>query len=239
MLSSGELEHILSPDPNNDDPRIIVDTEQAAKDGAVLYCALDSLSDKTVSAAVGSILLADFASLAGRIYNSAKHSGDEIINLMVDEASEIVESGAGGMGLVQLLNKGRGAGYRICCFAQSVSDWVKGLGSEEAALQVLGNTNNTFSMRITGLDTQEYVANQIGEIPIKIASYQIRTGSSGNNGDVTDYSGAFAESLQEEEKHMFPEQRLGELPNFEYMGIVGGGLIIKGRYPIVVPARPK
>jgi conjugal transfer pilus assembly protein TraD len=237
MLTSGELEYILSPDPDSDDPRLIVDTEQIINDGGVLYVALDSLADKTVSAAVGSILLADFAALAGTIYGKRGVAKRDVrlVNLFVDEASEIVEAGAGGQGLVQLLNKGRGAGYRICVFSQTYSDWVKGLGSQEAALQVLGNTNNRFSLRITDSATQNFMSEMIGEIPIKTASYSIRTGNSGNNGDVTDYSGAYTESLGEEEKLMFAPQRFGELPSLEYMGVIAGGKIIKGRLPLILP----
>jgi conjugal transfer pilus assembly protein TraD len=237
MLTSGELESLLSPDPEADDHRLIVDAEQIIRDGAVFYVALDSLSDKTVSAATGSILLADFAALAGSIYGNTNKGKDTKtnVNLFVDEASEIVEAGAGGQGLVQLLNKSRGAGFRICVFSQTLSDWVKGLGSMEAALQVLGNTNNKFALRITDPATQLFMADMMGEIPIKTASYTIRTGNSGNNGDVTDYSGGYSESLGEEEKSIFAPQRFGELPNLEYIGVIAGGKIIKGRLPLILP----
>jgi len=47
-----------------------------------LYVGLDSLSDSIVSSAIGSIVLADFASVAGMIYNSGIKPGR--ISMFVD-----------------------------------------------------------------------------------------------------------------------------------------------------------
>jgi len=89
MLTSGHLGKMLSPDAEDiEDLRPIINSQQAIKSNAVLYIALDSLPDKTVASAIGSILLADLAAVAGAIYN---YSPDRsIVTIFVDEASEIV-----------------------------------------------------------------------------------------------------------------------------------------------------
>ena len=70
MLTSGELGDLLSPNEmDSTDKRPILDTSNIIAGKHVLYVGLDSLSDSIVSSAIGSIVLADFASVAGMIYN--------------------------------------------------------------------------------------------------------------------------------------------------------------------------
>ena len=70
MLTSGTLGPLLSPDPNDiDDPRPITDSARIINQAQVAYIGLDSLSDGMVGSAIGSILLADLASVAGDRYN--------------------------------------------------------------------------------------------------------------------------------------------------------------------------
>lgn len=243
MLSAGEVGELLSPDPDGDDERPIVDSDAIIREGGVLYIAVNSLTDKVVSSAIGSIFLADFTAGAGRSYAKSvrDEDGKRLVNLYVDEASEIVEAGqAGAMGLIQLLNKGRGAGYRLVVLSQTLHDWAVGLGSMEAAYRCLGNTNNKIALRVTDPDTQEFFAKLMGEAPRHTGRYGINNGSSGNDGDVTNYSAGVSEMLTETEGYLFPPDKLGRLPDLEYLGIFSGGKIIKGRFPVVLPdALPK
>ena len=40
--------------------------------------------------------------------------------------------------------------------------------------------------------------------------------------------------MTEEEVPLIPPEVLGMLPNLEFIGIVSGGHIIKGRYPLIL-----
>jgi conjugal transfer pilus assembly protein TraD len=239
-LSGGELSEILSPDPeeNPDDERLIVDSEQIVNEGAVLYVALDALADEFVSGAVGAILLADWASMASARYRrmTPEEAKKKLVHILVDEAGEIVKGGgAGATGMYQLLSKGRGAGFRCVCFSQAVGDWSTGLGSKEAAFKLLGNTNNKIALRCTDPDTQEFFSSLLGEVPINTANYKIANGSSGNDGDITNYNGGYSEGLTETETELFTSSMLGGLPNFEYIGILAGQHVVKGRFEIFEP----
>jgi conjugal transfer pilus assembly protein TraD len=124
MLTSGELGELLSPsemDPSGNRP--ILDTSNIIRGKHVFYVGLDSLSDAIVSSAIGSILLADFASVAGMIYNSGQKMGR--FSLFVDEAAEVVN-----LPFIQILNKGRGAGFQVVMATQTLPDIVARLGDE-------------------------------------------------------------------------------------------------------------
>lgn len=241
QLSAGEMGPLLSPDPDSDDERPIVDVEHIIREGGVLYIGLDSLGDRPTSSSVGSIFLADFAGIASRIYSQSDDTRKrDLINLYVDEAPEIVEnSKAGAIGLVQLLNKGRGSGYRLVVLSQSVSDWAKALGSADAAYQVLGNTNNKIVLRVTDPSSQEFFEKMFGETTVKTAQYAISNANSGNDGDPTSYSGGYSERLTEAASPVFPAAKFGQLPNSEFFGIFAGGKIVKCRLPICIPTVDK
>jgi conjugal transfer pilus assembly protein TraD len=122
MLTSGELGDLLSPnEEDSSDRRPILDTSTIISGKHVLYVGLDSLSDSIVSSAIGSIVLADFASVAGMIYNSGIKPGR--ISMFVDEAAEVVN-----LPFIQILNKGRGAGFQVVMATQTLPDIVARLG---------------------------------------------------------------------------------------------------------------
>jgi len=241
QLSAGEMGPLLSPDPDSDDERPIVDVEHIIREAGVLYIGLDSLGDRPTSSSVGSIFLADFAGIASRIYSQMEETRKrDLINLYVDEAPEIVEnSKAGAIGLVQLLNKGRGSGYRLVVLSQAISDWAKALGSTDAAYQLLGNTNNKIVLRVTDPASQEFFEKMFGETTVKTAQYSISNANSGNDGDPTSYSGGYGERLTETAAPIFPAAKFGQLPNSEFFGIFAGGKIVKCRLPICIPTLDK
>jgi conjugal transfer pilus assembly protein TraD len=122
--------------------------------GEVLYVGLDSLSDTMVGSAIGSILIADLAAVAGDRYN---HQGrPSPVNVFIDEAAEVVNDP-----FTQLLNKGRGAGLRLTVATQTFTDFAARTGSEAKARQVLGNINNLIALRVLDAQTQEYVAESL------------------------------------------------------------------------------
>ncbi|MCD2451929.1 MAG: conjugative transfer system coupling protein TraD [Methylicorpusculum sp.] len=226
MLTSGDLGELLSPNEDDTrDSRQIFDTSTIISGKHVLYVGLDSLSDSIVSSAIGSIVLADFASVAGMIYNSGKKPGR--ISMFVDEAAEVVN-----LPFIQILNKGRGAGFQVVMATQTLPDIVARLGDEARARQVVGNCNNLITLRIKDGDTQQFVVETFGQTYIKTVQQSISSAvNSAEN--IINYSGNSGQSLSFGEHDLFPQHLLGHLPNFHYIASIAGGRVIKGRLPII------
>ena len=229
MLTSGILGELLSPDLENlDDKRPATDTATIINQGQVVYFGLDSLSDSIVSTALGSMFLADLTSVAGDRYNYVNPDDLRPVNIFIDEAAEIINDP-----FIQLLNKGRGAKYRMFVATQTISDFSARLGSEDKANQVLGNINNIISLRITDPGTQQFMADNLPPTRVK---YVMRTqGQNTHSDQPLLHGGNQGERLMEEEAELFPQQLFGMLPNLEYLAKVSGGRLIKGRLPILIP----
>lgn len=226
MLTSGHLGGLLSPDPaDTSDGRSITDMSRIIRNGQVAYIGLDSLSDGLVGAAIGSILLSDLAAVAGARYNFGV--GDTPINLVVDELAEAINEPC-----IQLLNKGRGALFRLVVATQTFADFAAALGSESKAHQVIGNINNKIVLRTTDPATQRMVTDALPKTRIR---YITRSqGATSNASNPLLFSGNQGERLVEEEADLFPPQLLGNLPNFEYVATLSGGQLWKGRIPILL-----
>lgn len=222
MLTSGEMGPLLSPHTDDEDPRLISDLNSVINADQVLYLGLDSLADPMVGSTIGSLALADLASTAGEIYN---HRLPKPVNIFVDEAAEVINDQ-----LIQLLNKGRGAGINLYIATQTIADFVARMGDEAKAMQVLGNCNNIICFRVLDSDTQEFVSKKMTPTRFK---YVMRTqGNSAGEGGVLQ-GGNVGERLMQEEGERFPAALLGELPDLEFLAIFAGGDIRKGRLPIL------
>lgn len=232
MLTSGELGDLLSPDPEADDSRPILNLKNVISSRGILYIGLDGLSDAFVAGALGSMILADVTAVAGDIYNNSAFmtsSERQSINLFVDECSMVMNNS-----MLSLLNQGAGAGFKNTLFTQTFADLVMRLGSRDAALKAFGNINNKFAMRSKDKDTLDFIANELAKVSINKAQTGTNTGSAGNDGDISDYTSGFREGIAEEEVELFPPNMLPNLPNMEFIGIVAGGRVIKGRMPLLL-----
>lgn len=226
MLTTGELASMLSPDPEDpEDDREITDLKRIVDSGGVLYIGLDSLSDSMVGQAVGSIFMADATSLAGARYNY--HEGEITpVALFIDEAHEAVAEP-----MIQALNKGRGAGFRMTLATQTLADFEAALGDQSKARKVLGNLNTYIALRTKDADTQQYIAESFPETAIQ---HVMRTqGTSTDGNDALDHKGNVGERLMEEQLPLIPQQLLGQLPNLEYVCNTADGRLLKGKLPIL------
>ncbi|EGV18499.1 conjugative transfer system coupling protein TraD [Thiocapsa marina] len=225
MLTSGHLEGLLSPDETDaNDPRRAASIGEIIARREVLYVGLDSLSDPIVGSAIGSMLTADLAAVAGSIYNHEAHPRPT--DIFIDEAAETVSDP-----LIQLLNKGRGAGLRLTIATQTFADFAARMGSEEKARQVLGNLNGLIAMRVIDAKTQEYIAESLPAV--RLCTVVKSQGSTTASDRPLLYTGNAGERLDEAEAPLFPAALLGELPNFEYLARWPGGRVSKGRLPIL------
>jgi conjugal transfer pilus assembly protein TraD len=223
MLTSGELGRLLSPDDSDmDDPRRILDLKTIIRNKMVLYVGLDSLSDPMVASAIGSMFLSDLSAVAGDRYNYVDKSMLEPVNIFVDEASEVINDP-----FIQILNKGRGAKFIVTAATQTLSDYIRRCGSEDAAYQVLGNFNNWICLRVVDTKTQKYFAEALPKTKVK---YIMRTQGS-SSATLLEFKGNSGERLMEEEAEMFPGAMLGKLPDLEFVASFGGGKLWKGRLP--------
>ena len=227
MLTSGEMGPLLSPNVDDmDDDRDIINMRKALGDGKVIYIGLDSLTDAMVGSAIGSMVLADLATVAGDIYNYVDSRDRRSTNIFADEAAEVINSP-----FIQMLNKGRGAGFRLVVATQTIADLSAKMGSKDKATQVLGNINNHFCLRVIDTETQEYFT---ADIPKTRVKYVMRTQGYNTQGDDPEkFTGNQGERLMEEETDMFPPQLLSQLPHLEYIAKVSGGRLVKGRLPIL------
>lgn len=227
MLTSGELGKLLSP-PEDPDEAMLAnfrDTGDFIEKNCVVYLGLDSLSDGMVGAAIGSLMLADLTAAGGARYNFA-HS-PRAVNIFVDEAAEVVNES-----FIQLLNKGRGARFKLFVATQTIADFAARLGSKDKCTQVLGNLNNTISLRCIDLETQKFVAERFPKTKVKSVAVDQGLSTDADEGIPT--GGRIGEKLTETESPLFPPELLGMLPDLEFIANLSGGKVIKGRYPLIV-----
>ena len=226
MLTTGSLGQLLSPDESlhSSDTRPVMNSAELIRGRYVAYIGLDSLSDSMVGSAIGSIFLADLASVAGKRYNF--NLQNHPVNVFVDEAAEVINDPC-----IQLLNKGRGAMMRLYIATQTFADFVARTGSEAKARQILANVNNLIALRVLDSETQKYITDNL---PLTRLRYIMRTqGVSTHADNPAMYSGNLGERLMEEEGALFPPQLLGMLPNLHFIAKLSGGRICKGRIPIL------
>jgi conjugal transfer pilus assembly protein TraD len=225
MLTSGHLGELLSPDEERvDDPRLILDSSRILSGKYVVYIGLDALSDAMVASAIGAMLLADFASVAGQIYNRDVRAGP--VWLFIDEAAEVVNDP-----FIQILNKGRGAGFQVVMATQTLPDLIARTGDESRARQIVGNCNNLISLRIKDGDTQKFVTETFGKTYVQTLQQNMGTSMQTQN-NMAHYTGMNGQSLSYGECELFPQHLLGHLPNFHYIASLAGGRIVKGRLPV-------
>lgn len=225
MLGSAELGAMLSPDPLDlSDTRPIYDTQKIIDEGAVLYMGLDSLSDKTIGQAIGSVFMADLASTTGAIYNFQEKKD---VYLIVDESAEIVNDQS-----IQLLNKGGGAGVKGFFATQTISDLDVVLGSAAKTKQALGNLNNIFCLRVKDPEMAKWIAESFGSTSARRFNVSHSTGS-GSTSSFTEFTGSTSRSMSEEEVPFVAPDMLTRLPGLQYFAFIGGSQLYKGRIPII------
>lgn len=225
MLTTGDLGSLLSPDPRDvGDTRAMTDLASLIRANSVVSIGLDSLANKTISSAVGSMLLSDLTSVAAAIYN---YGGNHKVFLIVDEAAEVVNDP-----YIQMLNKSAGAGFINLAAIQTIPDLAARFESMDKARQMLGNFNNLVSMRIKDRVTQDFVTETFGQTYV-YTQQKIHATSSSTEKTITHFTGSVQERVTEALEDVLPPDVLGQLPNWQYIAMVSGGRLIKGRLPII------
>ena len=235
QLTQGFMSELLSPDSADEDElndtRPISNIQDIITTGGMLYLGLNSLADAETGSAVGSIFLSDITSVSSTVYNFLKPGGQDLASVMVliDEAAEVINDQ-----VIKMLNKTRGAGFRLFISSQSTSDFEARLGSEAKMKQVITNTNHFTALRTPDPDAQEAVMKRVPPTKFK---YIMRGHGSSAGADPEQITGSVGERLMEEEGELFQSQLLGWLPNLECMARNQANKIVKGKVPVILMPR--
>ncbi|HQR19502.1 MAG TPA: conjugative transfer system coupling protein TraD [Burkholderiaceae bacterium] len=225
-LTSGDLGRSLAPDPfDPNDRRPIFNLEKIIKGRHVLYFSLDSLPDAQVASAMGGLLCADLSAYLGMRYNLGISAPR--ISLFIDEVSNVINTAA-----IEIMNKGREAGCQVTVAMQTFADLVNRLGSEHAARMALGNLNNTISLRARDRETQKYITETFGELPIQSMELGV---TAHTDEHLPDFAAGYSRRVSETHLERVPAQALMELPDLQYFASLSGGRLYKGRVPILLP----
>lgn len=229
MLGSDEIGDLLSPDPQDlSDTRPIYDMRRVVDEKAVLYIGLDSLSNKIIASAIGSILLADLSSTLGAIYNFSEPTD---AYLFVDEVAEVANDQ-----LIQILNKGGGAGIKAFLAMQSIADLTVRLGSKDKCEQVLANLNNILSLRIRSAETAKYVSDLFGEVQTRQLEVSYSSGA-GSSEAFTEFRSNTSRSLKAEKTALVSAALLMRLPPLHFFAFLAGRGIYKGALEFIEAKR--
>ncbi|KIS44523.1 type IV conjugative transfer system coupling protein TraD [Kosakonia radicincitans] len=234
-LTTGTLAALLAPDYHDlDDPRPILDWQQAIRQKAVVYVGLDALSDAVVSAAVGNSMFADLVSVAGHLYkfglNDGIPGGNEKpvpINLHCDEFNELM-----GPEFIPLINKGGGAGIQVTAYTQTLSDIQARVGSAPKAGQVVGNFNNLIMLRVRETATAELLTKQLPQVEIR--SRQINSGITDTPGSINTFTSSTHEHVVTHNAPLLDTSALIQLPKGQAFALLEGGQLWKIRLPLPV-----
>jgi conjugal transfer pilus assembly protein TraD len=220
MLGSDEIGELLAPDPSNlNDNRPIWDIAKIIEEKAVLYVGLDSLSNKIIASAVGSVLLADLASTLGTIYNFSEPAD---AYLFVDELAEVANDQ-----LLQVLNKGGGAGMKVFLASQAIADLAVRFGSKDKAEQMLANLNNLIALRVRSVETAKYISDIFGEIKTRSLETSFSTGSESSS-SFTEFRSNVSKSLKREKSSLVSPTLLMRLPPLHFFAFISGRNFYKG-----------
>jgi conjugal transfer pilus assembly protein TraD len=225
MLATGETGLMLAPKVDDfEDEREIWTIEKVIRQKAVLHIGLDSLSNSIVAKAIASMILADVSAVCGSIYNFYD-SPPEVV-LIIDEIAEAINEQ-----VIQILNKGRGAGFKAFVAFQTRADLEAKLGNAAKMLQVLGNLNNQIILRLEDTDTAEWFSKK-GDTAIRNLIVSSST-SKASEGHVGEFTGSVTRSQQLEAVPLIPTRLIQTLPNLQYFMRISGGAVYQGRIPIL------
>jgi conjugal transfer pilus assembly protein TraD len=179
-----------------------------------------------VGSAIGAILLADLAALAGIRYNMNER--EPRISLYVDEVSDVINQP-----LIQILNKGAESGIYTTCAMQTLADLAARLGSEEAARKAVGNLNNLIALRSKDRPTQDFIVETFGKTPVHNVEVSIGTHTDAH----LPTSGSVSRRLRETRKKRYPGHP-GQAPNLQYFALVSEGRLPLDGFPFWLPMPP-
>jgi len=227
-LTTGPLADLLSPDQRDaNDPRPVTSLDELIKRKSIAYIGLDAMADPAVAQAIGSIYMSDLVASAAQRYTHGG-TGTHDVFLLIDEASNAVNKS-----VIELLNKGAGAGFRVFAATQTVPDFEDALGNASTKDKTLGNFNNHISLRVIDEATKEFVSAQMGEVSVRTAQISQNTQSLGSDHNPALYSGGYGSRTTDSTAPKIEPSLLGRLPDLECIAHISAGKVLKCRLPLL------
>jgi conjugal transfer pilus assembly protein TraD len=175
------------------------------------------------------MLLSDIAACAAARYNfGTEEDKKKKVYLIVDETAQVANDP-----YIQILNMAGGSGFVNVASTQTIPDFAARLGDENKARVMLGNFNNLIALRTKDRVTQDFIVETFGESYVYTMQRSHGTNSSTEK-NIAHFSGTIQEKKTDALENKFPPDLLGVMPNWQYIGSVSGGKIIKGRLDILV-----
>lgn len=223
QLTSDPMRVLLSEAPEIRDARKPTDFASLIDRSAIVYINFESLKDSAVGSALGSLFIADLTACAAKRHQIGKSSPP--VSVFVDEAAEMMNEP-----FIQLLNKGRSAGFEVTLASQTIADFTARLGDRAKAQQTLGNVNTTIAMRLHDEDSIEMITSKFSE-----TTYQDKTTGKAATTIAPmakrgrDYSGSITKNAQASDLSLVSGDMLTSLPRGHYFAHLPGGEKVKGR----------
>ncbi len=233
-LSSGEVGELLSPGASDALNRPLLQWGRLVSEQGIAYVGLDALADPEVAAAVGSCMFSDLASVAARVYrerSSRPGGAAPPVCLHADEFSELI-----GPEFIPLLNKGRGAGFRITAYTQSLSDIEVGAGNRERAGQVIANFNTLLALRVRDEETARLFTRQLPLVNIYGRVPESRCTDDNDLSTSVDFVSQTADRITETQLETLSANDLISLPRGHAFALTQGGMLYKLRIPLLEAA---
>jgi len=198
---------------------------QVIRQAGVLYAGLGALSDENLARALGGLLLADLAAVAGDRYRDTETGVP--VRLFVDEAAEITNPA-----FIQLLNKGRECGLVVTFAVQTLADLEVAMSGPGPARMMVGNAGNLIAFRTLDPESRKVWSERAGSTWIRATSASVGAQQAqGRHGRQRGFSAGRNRQLVE--APLIPEALLGQLPNLHFVGLLGGRRTVVGRLPLV------
>ena len=217
-LTSGTLGNRLSMESAN---ARIVSLDEVIFKKKILYVNTCSLDDPSVAHKLASLILSSMASIASA---SARNEKPPKVSVVIDEAAEAMCPA-----MIQLLNKGRSAGFGLIVATQTIDDFTAVTGSEAQTRQILGNVNTTIALRILDSSSQQYFCDGLPKVQMHALEKSMST-SSAVSKDLN--KNAFAISQKTTLESPLDPGILSSLPKLEGFARQGGRLS-KFKIPLI------
>lgn len=221
-LTSGDLTDLLS---NNEEE--LPTFFDIIRNNKIFYAALHCLKDSATGQALGKLLIADLAFLAGKI--NAKKLKYHQVSIFIDETSEVANES-----LVQLLNKSRSSNFAVTIATQSVADLALRAGSMEAANQIIANCNNVIALRVNDPSSANVIASMLPETVV--SDYSTTISFSDNVGD-GNAPFSTSRTLMQRKCELFSSSLLRQLPDLEFVALLSNGNFYKGFIPTLTKSQ--
>lgn len=226
QLCSSPLDTLLSPNLNDlaDDKQRVVNIDEVANTGGVLYCATDGLTDPLIAGTISRLIAASTSAASAERYNYG--TGDEPqVCFMIDEAHNALNDM-----ILNLLAIGRQSKYELTLATQSLPDIVEKT-SQATADRVTELCANTIALRCEGKITREYVSEKIGAADL--AQYQKMISNAASTSDnIGTYNAGSGMRESTMERPLFPPFMVSALPNLQAICSFSNGSKTLLRLPV-------